>query len=167
MSSLSVQMQAIEKDSHDGAPMSNAVATPSALDGSRTQDEVHEPLLYRKTYLLSPPPSMLSRFDCEFAHNHHPDDDNVSGNNNDDNSIDQKHITIPGGEMARSFAATQQEYDMATWKMYLRIQTSRRSFACDRASEISNDIPVHPSHDVSRQDELDTTEPIFELELDL
>jgi hypothetical protein len=76
--------------------------------------------------------------------------------------------TLPflGGEMARSFAATQHEYDMATWKMYLRIQTSRRSFVCDRASEISNDIPVHASHDVSRQDELDTTEPIFELELD-
>jgi hypothetical protein len=159
MSSLSIQMQAIEKDSHEGATMSTAVATPAALDASRTQDKVHEPLLYGEGNLLPPPPSTLSSSDCEFTHNYHPDEEFTC------NNIAQKHITIPGKEMARSFAAMEHEYDMETWKMFLRIQTSRRSFTCDKENEICNDIPRRASHDNFRQDEIDT-EPIFELELD-
>jgi hypothetical protein len=154
-------MQAIEKDSNEGTTMSYALATPAAaLDASRTQDEMQEPLLCGERNLLSPPLSTLSRSNCEFTHNYHPND-KITGNN-----AVQKHIIIPKEKMASSLAAMEREYDMETWKMYLRIQSSRSSFACDRESVIGEDVPVHVCHDVSLHDELDT-EPIFELELDL
>jgi hypothetical protein len=85
----------------------------------------------------------------------------------------EKYITIPyqepiflGKEMARSFAAMEHEYDMETWKMYLRIQSSRRIPPLEEASQgCDDDNRRQPNLDVFPQVDLES-ETIFELELD-
>jgi hypothetical protein len=167
MSSLSIQMLAIETNSScERAKTSHALAMPATP--ARPQDEVAEPLRYGKdtTYVVSPP-STLERTECELTKNFHSEMEFMLKNDA------EKSVTIPdqepiflGTEMARSFAAMEHEYKMETWKMYLRIQSSRRSSPIGETSQgCDNNGPIHATRDVSRHDELDS-ETIFELELD-
>ena len=168
MSSLSVQLQTIEMNSSsERAKLSNTSAMPAAL--ARSQDEVEEPLLYGKdiTYPVSPPLT-LERSDCELSKNFRFEVEDMLKNNAEKYIInpDQEPIFL-GKEMAGSIAAMEHEYNMETWKMYLRIQSSRRSFRLEESSHgCDNDSPIHARHNILHQDELES-ETIFELELDL
>jgi hypothetical protein len=156
-----------KNSSHERATTttSHAVAVPASA--TRAQDEVAELLCGKDILYLVSPPKTLERSNCEFTKNFHSELEFMSKNDA------EKYVTIPdqepffvGKEMARSFAAMEHEYDMETWKMYLRIQSSRRSSPIGETSQgCDNNGPIHATRDVSRHDELDS-ETIFELELD-
>jgi len=164
MSCLSAQMAALEKklaQGGEGKPSTEIHARvmeePTALFVSDEMDS---------SCLRAPPPSLKSDSDLEryFRANVETKCENA--------------VMMPATEPIRNesdSSAIQREYDLDTWKMYHRIQSSRKhvvegTFSSFTAQVVSDQrklsVCSETEGDVSFHEENDDEEGIFELELD-